>query len=308
MYDSNSKGISYSAGFFILITFTIAGLILSSAIGMSVWANMTGQKAELFLEGLKNPAYANAYKVAQTITAVFSYLIPAFAAAWMLNRKPMKLLGFSGRIHINQVGLAVLIILIALFVASGLAYFNRLIPIPGEWRGRFDRWESEYNQQVEAISGLTTFSDYIIALVVLGFIPALCEETLFRGGLQNFLTRATKNYWLSIIIVSLIFSAAHASYYGFLARFFLGIILGLIFQYSGRLWLSILAHFVNNALAISVLYYFSVKGKSMAETTNDVNSGWWGVFLLPLLIGLVIYFRKVSPDPNNINPQNTHGV
>ncbi len=308
MYDSNSKGISYTAGFFMLITFAIAGLILSSAIGLSIWANMTGQDPKLFLEGLTNPAYANAYKVVQSITAVFSYLIPAFATAWMLNRKPMELLGFSGRIQINQVGLAILIILIALFVASGLAYFNRLIPIPGEWRGKFDKWELEYNQQVEAISSLTTFPDYIIALIVLGFIPALCEEALFRGGLQNFLARSTKNYWLSIIIVSIIFSAAHGSYYGFLSRFFLGVVLGFIYQYSGRLWLSILAHFVNNALAISVIYYYSVKGKSMTETTNDVNSGWWGVFLLPLLIGLFIYFRKISGSPNNLNPQNTHGV
>jgi membrane protease YdiL (CAAX protease family) len=308
MYESNSKGISYTAGFFMLITFAIAGLILASALGMYIWGEMTGQDPKLFLEGLQNPAYANAYKVVQAITAVLSYLIPAIATAWLINRRPMELLGFTGRIRVNQAGLAILIILIALFIASGLAYFNRLIPIPDEWRVRFENWEADYTKQVEAISGLKTMSDYFIALIVLGFIPALCEETLFRGGLQNFLARSTRNYWFSIIIVSIIFSAAHASYYGFLSRFFLGLTLGLIYQYSGILWLSILAHFINNALALSVLYYFSVKGKSVTEATNDVNSGWWGIFLLPLFIGLVIYFRKVSDDSNNLNPQKTHGI
>ena len=287
-----------------LIAFAIAGLMLTTIISGLVWTSMTGQDFKNYLDGIKNPDNADAYRVIQVIMAVCSYLLPAIFTAWLINRKPLQLLGFSGQIQLSQAGLSILIMLIALFVGTALAYFNHIIPLPTSWRTRFDQWESEYNQQVESIVQLRNGKDYIIALIVMGFVPALCEETLFRGGLQNFLTRSSKNYWLSIIIVSLIFSAAHSSYYGFLSRLFLGIVLGLIYQYSGRLWLSVLAHFVNNAIAISVLYYYKTEGKSITETTKDVNTGWWAIFLLPLMIGLLIYLKKASsPAKNTLNTQ-----
>ncbi len=294
MYDSHSKGISYTAGFFMLIAFAVAGLVLASAISVSVWTAMTGQPFESFTDGMTNPEYANAFKVIQSITAVLSYLLPAVLTAWLLNRRPWNLLGFSGQVKPGETALTIIIILVGLVVSTSLAYFNELIPLSQEMRLKFDEMEDNYNKQVAAIIGLKNNADYIIALLVMAFLPALCEEALFRGGLQNFLTRSTKNYWFSVVVVSLIFSAAHFSYYGFLSRFFLGMVLGLIFQYSGKLWLSILAHFVNNALAITVLYYFIRQGKTMEEAINETNSNWWGVFVLPLLIGLFILFRRIG--------------
>lgn len=298
MYDSNSKGISWSAGFFMLIAFAVAGMILASAISIPVWTAMTGQKFEEFSKGMTNPAYSNAYKVAQSIAAIFGYLAPAIFTAWLLNRKPIKLLGFSSDVKPSQAGLTVLIIFVSLFVSTSLAYFNHIIPVPAEWKISFDKMEANYNQQVQAIVGLKNTADYIIALIVMALLPAICEETLFRGGLQNFMTRSTKNYWLSVILVSLLFSAAHFSYYGFLSRFFLGIVLGLIFQYSGKLWLSILAHFLNNALALTVMYVYMQEGKSLTEAAKEANNNWWGIFILPLLIGLFIYFKKISASTN----------
>ena len=296
MYDSDSKGISYRAGFFMLICFAVAGLVLASIISIPVWTGMTGQSFEKFKDGISNPAYANAYKVVQSITAVMAYLLPAIVTAWLLNRKPLKLMGFSPDVKPAQAGLTLLIMLVALFIATSLAYFNEIIPIPQSWKIVFDKLETDYNQQVEAMVGLNNMPDYIIGLIVLAFLPALCEEALFRGGLQNFLARSTKNPWLSIIIVGLIFSAVHFSFYGFLSRFFLGVVLGFIYYYSGKLWLSILAHFINNALAISVLYYYKSQGRSLTEAINESNSNWWGIFALPLLIGLFILFKKISGD------------
>lgn len=303
MYDSNSKGISYSAGFFMLIGFAIAGMIMAGLISIPVWSAMTGQKFSAFEKGMTNPTYSNAYQVAQSIAAIFGYLVPAILTAWLLNRKPMKLLGFSPDVKPSQAGLTILIIFISLFISTSLAYFNQAIPIPADWKISFDKMEADYNLQVEAIVSLKSTSDYIIALIVMAFLPAVCEETLFRGGLQNFLTRSTKKYWLSVIVVSLIFSAAHFSYYGFLSRFFLGIVLGLIFQYSGKLWLSILAHFLNNALALTVMYFYIQEGKSITEAAKETNNNWWGIFILPLLIGLFVYFKKTSASSDT--EQNT---
>jgi hypothetical protein len=294
MYDINSKGISYTAGFFMLIAFTIAGILLAFVISIPIWIGMTGRPLIEMEKGLSNPAYSNLAKILQSIQMIFGFFIPALVTALLLNRKPLKLLGFSRGIKINQTGLVLFIMVASLFVSASLSYFNDIIPIPQSWRTLFDKWENNYNEMAAAIISLNNTFEFILALVVMAFLPALCEETLFRGGLQNFLTRSTKVPWLSILIVSLIFSAVHFSYYGFLSRVFLGAILGIIYQLSGKLWLSIIGHFINNALAITVLYVYKIQGKSLDDAMAETNDSYWGILALPVVIGLLLVFKRTS--------------
>src|SRR5258705_6128247 len=179
----------------------------------------------------------------------------------------------------------------ALFVSAFRAYVNGMLPVSDSMKLRFDKMENDYNKQVETIIGLNSIGEYSLALIIMGFLPSLCEETLFRGGLQNFLTRSTKMPWLSIIIVSILFSAAHFSFYGFLSRLFLGVILGLLYEYSGKLWLNIIAHFFNNALAVTMIYVLKMQGQSLKEAVGDKgDSAWWGILLLPAVIWLFTGF------------------
>ena len=295
MHDSDSRGISYTGGFFMLIAFAIGGLMLASAISALIWQQMTGKNFAELQKGLSDPANSDVMKIIQSVTAIAGFFLPTLAAASLLSKRPIKLLGLSsGGIKLNQVVLAVLLVGAGLLVSSSLSHFTNNIPIPEAWKIRFDKMELEYNTQVSAIISLKNAKDYVLALIIMAFLPALCEETLFRGGLQNFLTRGTQLPWLSIIVVSFLFSLAHFSFYGFLSRFFLGMILGALFHYSGRLWLSIIAHFINNALAITVLYISTQQGKPLQEAIKEDATSYWGVLAMPLIILLLVIFRKVS--------------
>lgn len=302
MYDSNSRGISYSAGFFILIGFTIAGILAAGLLSIPVWTSMTGTSFETMTTDMNNPAYADAYKVIQVIAAIVGFFLPAVLAAYLLNRKPMKLIGFSGKIQGMQLLLVIMIVFFGLMVSTSLSWVNSNLPIPNEWKTYFDKMEADYNDGVESVISLRNFADYLFALFILAVLPAICEETLFRGGLQNFLTRSTKMPWLSIILVSILFSLAHWSYYGFLSRLFLGMMLGLLYQYSGRIWLSIFGHFLNNAIAISVLYFYTMNGKSLKEAINDETETFWGIFALPVMIALFVWYYKISQKNQNPVP------
>jgi uncharacterized protein len=292
MYDNQSKGISYTAGFFMIIVFVVVGAFLSEQINKQIWIYWTGQSYDLVTR--VNPVYSNVLKIMQAVSAIITFFIPTLAVAALLSHKPAALLGFSPKVRLDQVGLVLLIVVASLVVSTSLSYFNNNIPLPEEWRIKFDNWENEYNRQVEAIVSLKNQRDYILALVVMAFLPALCEETLFRGGLQNFLSRGTRMPWLAIIVVSILFSLAHFSFYGFLYRVFLGMILGAIYHYSGKLWLSILAHFINNAIALTVLYVNIQNGKPIREAMKTDATGYWGILALPLLVGLFILFQRVS--------------
>ena len=295
MYDNDSKGISYTAGFFMLIAFAVAGLVLASLLGAQIWQQMTGKSFTAMAKGMSDPANSNVMKIIQAITAIIGFFVPTVLTAALLNKRPIQLLGFSSTgISMSQVVVVLLLIGASLMVATSLSYLTNNTPIPGTWKIRFDKMEQEYNSQVSAIISLKNGKDYILALIIMAFLPAFCEETLFRGGLQNFLTRGTNSPWLSIIAVSILFSLAHFSFYGFLSRFFLGIVLGALFHYSGKLWLSILAHFINNALAITVLYIYTQQGKPMEEAMKQDAASFWGIVAVPVVIGLFYLFKNIS--------------
>ena len=298
MYDSHSKGISYTAGFFMLIAFAVAGSILAGIISIPVWTGMTGQSITNMEKGISDPANSNAVKVIQTISAIVGFLLPTLLTAKMMSYKPFQLLGFRGKSNITEAAIVIGIIFTALFVSGGFAWLNEQIPITDSLKKTFDKMEGDYNKQAEAILSLKNTVDYLLAILIMAFLPALCEETLFRGGLQNFLARATRSAWFSIIVVSILFSLAHFSYYGFLSRVYLGIMLGLIYHISGKLWLSILAHFVNNALAITVVYVYKLQGKPMAEAIKEGNdTAYWGFLALPVVILLLVLLKKNTVKP-----------
>lgn len=310
IYENDSRGLSFTSGFVILIALGFAGLFAAAIVSIPVWTMMTGTSFTTMKEGMNDPANANAVKLIQAISVILGFLLPAFFTSFLLSRKPLRLMGFQRPISIKQIGLVLLIMFMSLFVAGALGYFNTWIPIPTGWRTAFDKLEETYLRQVEIMAGLKSFGDYIVGLIIMAFLPALCEESIFRGGLQNFLKRATNNAWLSIIIVSILFSLVHFSYYGFLSRFFLGIVLGLIYYYTGSLWLSILGHFFNNALAITQLYFYSREGKNIREAMSEELPYYWGIAAVPILIFLFLLLKKNSPgilnerdlkDVNSIN-------
>jgi uncharacterized protein len=122
--------------------------------------------------------------------------------------------------------------------------------------------------------------------------PAMFEELFFRGGVQNLLQRSTNKPWLSIIVSSVIFSAIHLSFYGFLPRFALGMVLGMFFYYSGSLWLPILGHFFQNAMVVTQLYIYQKQGKSVEDAMNETFPLWWGLIGIAALFFLFSFFRK----------------
>jgi uncharacterized protein len=295
MYDNDSKGISYTAGFFMLICFAIAGLVLAGELSKIVWTQMTGKSISVFNNGVFTAADSSAIQIIQSLTAIIGFFIPTLVTATILNRKPLQLLGYSTqKIRLQQVVLSLLLLGAALMVSTSLSHVTNLIPLPEKWRIKFDNMEEQYNMQVSAIIRLNNIKDYFLALIIMAFLPALCEETLFRGGLQNFLSRGSKSPWLAIILVSILFSLSHFSFYGFLSRISLGIVLGAMFHYSGKLWLCILAHFINNALAITVVYVAMQKGNTLQEAMKHGPTSLWGFIAVPVVIILFIAFKRAS--------------
>lgn len=93
--------------------------------------------------------------------------------------------------------------------------------------------------------------DQLPLMVLVGVIavaPAIFEELLFRGLLPRFFEK--KGVWFTIIATGLLFAIFHLDFYKLVPITFLGCWLGYLLFTSKSIYLPMLAHFLNNFLAI----------------------------------------------------------
>jgi uncharacterized protein len=294
MVDRNSKNFSYVSQIGILLGLIGAGLILGTLISAFAWLMMTGRPILEIEADMLKPQYFNAVMAMQVLSTFFLFFLPVYFFSLICYRKPVKFLGFNTNINLKQVFIMLGILLLTFPLSGALAEFNKIIPLPINWATKFKAMEDSRALQEAALININSFSRYIISLIVIGFLPGLFEEVCFRAGVQNILTRWLKGPWVAIIITSIIFSLVHISYYGFLVRFALGVILGFIFYYSGSIWLGVLFHFLYNGLQVTALYVYTLSANKNPKDIEESFPAWAGVLALVFLIYLFIKFREIS--------------
>lgn len=94
---------------------------------------------------------------------------------------------------------------------------------------------------------------YFLSLLLMAVLPAFGEELLIRGNLFSGLS--TRNIWFGVLISALMFSLMHANPVQTVHQFGLGVVLALVVAISGSLWASVILHFVNNFISITLTAY-----------------------------------------------------
>ena len=283
------------AQFAILLCLVGVGLLVGSFISIAIIiSNLHVPMAQL-KDALLNSTNANLSRTIQFISTFFAMALPAIIFARIVNRKPFSYIGFNSAISGKQVFILIGIVLIGLILSAALSELNAMIPLSKSLAQSFKAMEEEYDKQVFAIANMKTVQDYIMSLIIIALLPAIFEEMLFRGCLQPVMINITKNVFAGILITGILFSALHGSFYGFLPRLALGLILGYIFYFSKNLWLSIIFHFFNNALGITQMYALSRKGLLTQNAMNDDTLPlYYGLIALVALYFAFRFFKKES--------------
>lgn len=98
-----------------------------------------------------------------------------------------------------------------------------------------------------------SISELLILIFVVGMIPGLCEEVAFRGYFQQvFQSRFGRTQ--GIFVAAALFALMHMDPWHMPALFAIGVFLGYLFVWTGSLWVPIIAHFVNNAASVIMVY------------------------------------------------------
>ena len=117
-----------------------------------------------------------------------------------------------------------------------------------------------------------TFFEILQITFFIALIPAICEEILFRGYLQqNILEQNSPTF--ALISTALIFSIIHFNIGGFLPIFFIGLYLGMLFYTTKSIIPAMFLHFLNN--------FFIIVSVNFGDTNSEQK--------IPFLIGLFLF-------------------
>ena len=297
---SQKPQLGYGSQFGLLLALLGVSLILGSILIGFIAAQVFNVPLLQAGNELLKPDNVQMARLLNTAATAISFLLPALIVANRSSKTPLKSLGFNPYISFKQLFLVLLITFGGLFLSGSLAALNEMIPMPAAFLKKARELEASYQTAMLTMASMKNFGDYLLALLVIGLAPAIFEEVLFRGSMQTILIGWFNKPWIGIVITAIIFSAIHGSYFGFLPRIGLGIVLGLVFYLSKNLWLSILMHFSNNAVVVTQIYYLTKMGKPIKAAMDETMPIWIGVIAL---IGLVIVFRlfKQISDQVRIN-------
>lgn len=294
-----SKGFSERRQLGILLA-TWGACFIAGSIFTVVILLMSGIKNIQDPGAITDPQNSNAFKVMQFVTSFFIFFLPPVIYAFSCYKNGWRALGLQKNLKSSLLLFTTLVMLASLPVSEMLTTLNKAIPLPEGWRKTFDVLEANYESQIAAMVNLDSVSGIAISVLMVAILPAIFEELLFRGGLQNIIKRWSGNPWLAIILTSLIFSAIHGSWYGFLPRTALGMLLGFVFYTTGNLWYSIFMHFINNFTALVFLWFYHRQGVALKDMPDSFFAWWTGVIGLLVVVALLIKWYKNNPPQPDV--------
>lgn len=233
---------------------------------------------------------AGQLRVSLLILHTSSFLLPALLFCWLYFREQtFRFLQVRLSIPLVWTLLSLLMLFLLTPVIQYSYELNQQIPLPS-W---MTNMESDANATLRQLLKMDDIGVLLANLFLIAVLPALGEELLFRGIVQQYGYKLLKRPELSVWFTAFLFSAIHFQFEGFIPRFLLGLFLGYLFYWTNNLLLPILLHFVNNAGMILVAYSMPEQIEAMEDQVIPDIPVYVVAFSILLMIPIVRYFQQV---------------
>jgi membrane protease YdiL (CAAX protease family) len=274
--------------------FVVVGPLIGFLIALPFYPGSMMDLVESFQHPMTDPALKVPLYIMQGF-ATFVGLIAGPALFLKLEQKSLVAYFRNQKFDATPFAITALIVIVFMAVNSLFAQWNSTVQFP-EFAKGFETWAREHEDAAaELTKFLTTFdspTQVILAMFVIAVIPALGEEIVFRGIIQNQLRSATGNIHVSIWFAAFLFSAIHLQFFGFVPRLLLGALFGYLYYWSGNLWISIFAHFVNNGFAVIAMYFYQRGSFDFDVESADAVPPQVVAVIALMTVGLLFYFYK----------------
>jgi len=281
-----------------LFLMVIASTLLSTLLilGLNYVFGLDFREVMTYIDDSADLRTRNFVRLITVVNQVFTFLVPGILLTLLLfknhwyrflkmNIRPQTVYIFGG-----------LLLMFSIFpLIQYTNVLNHAIRFP-DW---ITDMESSTENVIEAILKMDSPLELIINVLIIGLIPAIGEELIFRGIVQQtILSRLKERPHLAIWITAIIFSAIHFQFLGFIPRMLLGAVLGYLFYWSRSLWVPIIAHFANNSIQVVMVYFFADKIPELdPDNLPDVPvSGALISLIIAVGIGYFLSKYKKTPD------------
>ncbi len=261
-------GLQPSFRIFTLFLALLGGQVLVAVVLLSFFGVSGSEDGDL---GALTP---NSLRSVLFVSQFLGFLIPGLLLLqlWGLHRDQL----FESSSHNWIPGVVVLSYFVSLPLFTWAYSYNMSLSVPDWWPFAVEAVPEEIFQLLAQEGPWALLAN----LTVIGLLPAVAEELVFRGLLQPQIQKLVRSHIVGIIITALFFSLIHLDFQGIFPRWILGLILGFAFYYSRSLLWPILIHFIHNGGQVLISYFYG----DFIEIESEPLEVSWSIW--PLLSGL----------------------
>ncbi|MEO9533434.1 MAG: type II CAAX endopeptidase family protein [Crocinitomicaceae bacterium] len=202
-------------------------------------------------DGALDPLFAYTHAAIHFI-AVFIMAILVFLK---VTKQKFNLVFDIAKFSLKYFGIGLLAFFVFFFAANYLQVINQwlidFIPNNSFYQMRAAseaRHNAWFNPDIK--------SYFPFAIIIYAVLPAILEELIFRGIIMKNLIKMSGKVHFGVIVSSLLFAAIHMQPWNLLPMTAMAMLFGYIYHYSKDIRIPMLLHFINNAVQISLLFYF----------------------------------------------------
>ena len=232
-----------------------------------------------------------ALKLAQFLQSVGLFILPPLMLAYLWSNNSFEYLQINRSPNSKSAMLVIIIMVLAIPGINLLGELNHAIRFP-DFLSSLETHLIDLEKKAEELTNkmllVNTVPELLLNIVLIAVVPAVGEELFFRGIIQKLLGEKLKAH-AAVWITAFIFSTIHFQFFGFIPRLLLGALMGYLLVWTNNLWMPILAHFTNNAMAV-VFFYLKSRGKTSLDLEHIGSAETYIVGILSIVVVAVLIY------------------
>ncbi|MCB0723622.1 MAG: CPBP family intramembrane metalloprotease [Ignavibacteriae bacterium] len=206
------------------------------------------------------------------------------------------------RPSLPMVSLSVIgIILIQPAIEAYLYFQNKLIyslPLGDNVTSALKDLDNMFEEMTIKLVASHSIPELLLVIFVISITPAICEEFFFRGLILKNFERSFKALQ-AITYTGILFAIFHFHPLNVIPLALLGFFLSYIVHYSGSIYTGIIAHFINNTIAVIAVYIVGTESLSedVLSGGNEIAMLIYGVISLVLFIIVMRLIKRIASSP-----------
>jgi len=274
-----------------VLYFNVQTILALMAIAVAHAMNPEAQATGNYFERIASMSrlYADPIRIALVISQYLFMLLPAW---WLVKRWHTK----NVRDYIRLQKASALEIVLAVLATIAIIPSGTYIANALSSRLKIPDFLVKINSELFTAYSL---GEFIWLAFVIAVTPAICEEIFFRGFVQRNFERTL--HGKSVLLIGVIFGLFHMQPLGLITISLLGILFGYFYYRSKSLLPSVAAHFVNNFIAIFIMYK-SPQLDDVALASTEQIPIFWVLVTAPLAI-VIIFFYHVATREKFLPPK-----